>query len=71
MNNAKKQNPDISLNLNTRLIQIIKDEDHYKVKTDNGEFHARTVVIAAGGHSLLIAKSLGYGKDLVSIINGW
>jgi malate dehydrogenase (quinone) len=63
--NAKKENPDINIHLNTRLVTIVKTEDHFIVKTDKGgEIHATSVVIAAGGHSLMIAKSMGYGKNL-------
>jgi malate dehydrogenase (quinone) len=62
--NAKNENPDINIHLNTRLVTIVKTEDHFIVQTDKGEIHATSVVIAAGGHSLMIAKSMGYGKNL-------
>ncbi|TAL67871.1 MAG: FAD-dependent oxidoreductase [Bacteroidetes bacterium] len=64
VDNAKKSNPDVSIQLNTRLLKITKNSDSYIVKTNNGEIQASAVVIAAGGHSLMIAKSLGYGKNL-------
>jgi malate dehydrogenase (quinone) len=64
VDNAKKENPDLSIHLNTRLLKISKDKDYFTVKTDKGEIQASAVVIAAGGHSLMIAKSLGYGKNL-------
>lgn len=62
--NAKKVKPDVDIHLNTRLLKIEKNQDHYSVKTNRGELKASSVVIAAGGHSLMIAKSLGYGKNL-------
>ncbi len=62
--NAKKENPDLTIQLNTRLLKISKENNYYIIKTNNGELKAASVVIAAGGHSLLIAKSLGYGKNL-------
>jgi len=62
--NAKKENPGISTQLDTRLLKIEKNTDHYTIKTNKGEIQASAVVIAAGGHSLMIAKSLGYGKNL-------
>jgi malate dehydrogenase (quinone) len=62
--NARKEKPGINIYLDTKLIKIIKNEDYYTIVTDKGDFHATTVVVAAGGHSLLIAKSLGYGKKL-------
>ncbi len=64
VDNAKKENSGISIQFNTRLITIVKNENHYVVKTNNGEIQASAIVIAAGGHSLMIAKSLGYGKNL-------
>jgi len=62
--NAKKENPGIGIQLDTRLLKIEKNTDHYTIKTNKGEIQASAVVIAAGGHSLMIAKSLGYGKNL-------
>ena len=62
--NARKENPDINILLDTRLVKIVKNEDHFTVRTDKGEFNATTVIIAAGGHSLMIAKSMCYGKNL-------
>ncbi len=61
--NAKKENPEISFYLNTKVSKIVKDGDSFKVTTNNGEFEAAAVVIAAGSHSLKIAKSMGYGKS--------
>jgi malate dehydrogenase (quinone) len=63
VDHAKEINPEISFYLSTKLIKIVKNGDLYKVYTDKGEFEAPAVIIAAGGHSLMIAKSLGYGKD--------
>ena len=64
VDNALTKNPDLDIKLNTRLLKISKIADKYIVLTDKGELKAKVVVIAAGGHSLLIAKSLGYGKNL-------
>jgi malate dehydrogenase (quinone) len=64
VDNAKKENPGIQIMLSTKLLSIKKMEGHYAVNTNMGEFQASAVVIAAGGHSLMIAKSLGYGKNL-------
>jgi malate dehydrogenase (quinone) len=64
VNNALALNPLLNIHLDTKLIKISREEGHYSVITDKGEINAAVVVIAAGGHSLLIAKSLGYGKNL-------
>ena len=64
VDNALRKNPDLDIHLDTKLIKISKDEDHYTVLTNKGELKSSVVIIAAGGHSLMIAKSLGYGKNL-------
>ncbi len=57
----------VKIFLDTKLEKIKKIETPngvlYNVKTDKEEFEAPVVIIAAGGHSLLIAQSLGYGKE--------
>jgi malate dehydrogenase (quinone) len=64
VDNALKKNPQLDIHLNTKLLKITRDEDMYSVLTDKGELRSSVVIIAAGGHSLMIAKSLGYGKNL-------
>jgi malate dehydrogenase (quinone) len=64
VDNAIKENPGINIHLNTRLLKIEKKQDYFSVKTNKGEIQASAIVVAAGGHSLMIAKSLGYGKNL-------
>lgn len=61
---ALAKNPGLDIHLNTKLLKISKNDDFYTILTDKGELRSSVVVIAAGGHSLLIAKSLGYGKNL-------
>ena len=64
VDNALKKNPAFDIHLNTRLLKISKDGDGYSVTTNKGKLESDVVIIAAGGHSLMIAKSLGYGKNL-------
>jgi len=64
VDNALKKNPSIDIQLNTKLLKISKNGDLYTVTTNKGKIECAVVVIAAGGHSLMIAKSLGYGKNL-------
>ena len=63
VNNAKALNPDLSIYLSTRVEKITRAGDSYIIKTDKGEFESGAVVVAAGSHSLIFAKSLGYGKN--------
>jgi malate dehydrogenase (quinone) len=62
--NAKKERSGLTIQLKTKLQKIVKENNYYSLKTNTGEMRASTVVIAAGGHTLMIAKSLGYGKNL-------
>ena len=64
VDNALRNNPQLDIHLNTKLLKISRNNDLYSVLTDKGELKSSVVIIAAGGHSLMIAKSLGYGKNL-------
>ncbi|HLN55464.1 MAG TPA: FAD-dependent oxidoreductase [Bacteroidales bacterium] len=64
VNNATKLRNDADIKLNTKLLTITRENEFWSIRTNNGVLKARSVVVAAGGHSLMIAKSLGYGKNL-------
>jgi len=61
--NAKALNPDLSIYFSTRVEKITRADGNFIIKTDKGEFESGAVVVAAGSHSLIFAKSLGYGKN--------
>ncbi len=61
--NAKALNPDLSIYFSTRVEKITRANGNFIIKTDKGEFESGAVVVAAGSHSLIYAKSLGYGKN--------
>jgi malate dehydrogenase (quinone) len=61
--NAKALNPDLSVYFSTRVEKITRAGGNFIIKTDKGEFESGAVVVAAGSHSLIFAKSLGYGKS--------
>ena len=46
-----------------KAIKISQENDYYIIKTLAKTIKARAVAVEAGAHSLLLAKSLGYGKD--------
>lgn len=64
VDNARIENPDLEIKMSTRLLKITKEADLYKVTTNTGEITAKAVIVTAGGHSLMIAKTLGLGKNL-------
>ncbi|MGQ3411548.1 FAD-dependent oxidoreductase [Natrinema sp. LN54] len=49
----------------TKVEDITPTLDGYTIETDNGRFDSDAAVVAAGSHSLQIAKELGYGQDKV------
>ncbi|MEO1392116.1 MAG: FAD-dependent oxidoreductase [Cyanobacteria bacterium J06634_5] len=54
--------------METKVVSIEPDGDRYLIKTQQPEgvtstLIAKTVAVTSGAHSLLFAKSLGYGED--------
>lgn len=54
---------EVEIKLSTKVSSITKSDDGYTVKTQEGEHHARFVVVSSGGHSLLFAHKMGYGLE--------
>ena len=48
---------------NCKVIKIVKEDDKYLIKTAQKTLVAKAIAVEAGAHSLLFAKSLGYGRD--------
>jgi malate dehydrogenase (quinone) len=49
----------------TEVTDVTPTVDGYTLETTDGRFDTDATVVAAGSHSLQIAKELGYGKDKV------
>jgi len=47
----------------TEVGKIRKDGSEYVVSTNRGDMLARSVVVCAGGHSLLMAQAMGFGLE--------
>jgi malate dehydrogenase (quinone) len=47
----------------TEVAGIEKDGSHYVLQTSRGAVVARSVVVCAGGHSLLMAQKMGFGLE--------
>ncbi len=62
LNNAKVFNPEIEVYNETKLNSIKDLKTKYELNTTKGVLEAEVVLICAGGHSIVYAKSLGYGK---------
>lgn len=64
VSNALKYNSSAEVCLDTKLNGLKRENGIWTATTEKGEIRAKVVVIAAGAHSLMFAKSLGYGKNL-------
>ncbi|AKF25015.1 hypothetical protein YH65_06125 [Sulfurovum lithotrophicum] len=60
---SEKEETSISLHFNTEVTHISKKWDKFVLHTEQGEFMARSIVVNAGAHSLMIAHEMGYGDD--------
>ena len=56
-------NKNIEVKLNCKVSKIEKSTEGYTVKTAQGTFKAKFVVVSSGGHSLLFAHRMGYGLE--------
>jgi malate dehydrogenase (quinone) len=62
-NATENQVKNIDLMMDTKVKKITKKDDLYYIQIKEKTITAKVVAIAAGAHSLLFAKSLGYGLD--------
>jgi len=60
---ALQLQPDYQMRLGIKVKHIHQQEQGFRIDTGDEIVHARTVVVAAGGHSLLFAQRMGYGHE--------
>ncbi len=63
INNINKKNKKVDIFLSIKVDNIEKENKFFKIYTNDKELKSKVVVVSAGAHSLLFAKSLGYGLD--------
>ncbi|ATW86913.1 malate dehydrogenase (quinone) [Halohasta litchfieldiae] len=60
-----REHANVDVYTGTKVKRVNETDDEYLIETDDeGWFGADTTVVAAGSHSLQIAKKMGYGEDL-------
>jgi malate dehydrogenase (quinone) len=62
---AKKMGKKMDLFLKTPVDSIEKKDEGYKIQSENKNFSAKVVVVAASASSLTFAHKMGYGKNLI------
>ncbi|MGD1921522.1 MAG: FAD-dependent oxidoreductase [Pleurocapsa sp.] len=62
-NAVNKSSQKIDLLFNHKVKKITQHNNEYQIKISDRTVKAKVVMVAAGAHSLLFAKSLGYGLD--------
>ncbi|MEL7494740.1 MAG: FAD-dependent oxidoreductase [Cyanobacteria bacterium J06554_11] len=66
-NSVKDSGKSVELMMETKVISIepVVDQlgERFVVTTNRDTFEAKTVAVTSGAHSLLFAKTLGYGQD--------
>ncbi len=61
---SKRSDTNVDVLLNTKITKIIeRNNDGFELCTKEGKIQARSVVVSAGGHSLLFAQRMGYGNQ--------
>ena len=53
----------VNVHINTKVNKIRQIENGFELSTNKGKLRSRFVVVSAGGHSLLYAQRLGFGKE--------
>lgn len=53
----------LALRFNTHVEEIIHEDGLFHINTEDRNIKARSVVVSAGGHSLLLAQQMGHGLE--------
>ncbi|WP_066411448.1 FAD-dependent oxidoreductase [Halorubrum aethiopicum] len=61
---AARAEEGVSVHLGTTVTNVDEGGDGFTVETDDGDFAADAVAVAAGSHSLQFAQEMGYGEDM-------
>ena len=59
----KNTDKNLRIHLNTHVENIVEQDGFFTIIAEDKIIKARTVVVSAGGHSLLLAQQMGYGLE--------
>ncbi len=60
---AQKNNKNLTIEMNCHVEEIIEQDGVFRIHSQDRVIRARSVVVSAGGHSLLLAQQMGYGME--------
>lgn len=60
---AQQTDKKLTIGFNTQVTEISEQDGLFNIQTQDRVIKARTVVVSAGGHSLLLAQQMGYGLE--------
>lgn len=61
--NIIKKNKKVDIFLSTKVDKIEKENNFFYIYSGDKKLKSKVIIVSAGAHSLLFAKSLGYGID--------
>ena len=59
----KNTDTTIQLQMNSQVEEILHEDGIFHINTQDRSIKAKTVVVSAGGHSLLLAQKMGHGLE--------
>lgn len=59
----KKTDKQLQIKLNHHVEEIVEQDGVFRIHTQDSVIKAKSVVVSAGGHSLLLAQQMGYGLE--------
>jgi malate dehydrogenase (quinone) len=60
---TKVTDKQLQINFNHHVEEIVEQDGIFRIHTQDRVIKAKTVVVSAGGHSLLLAQQMGYGLE--------
>lgn len=59
----KQEQKNLALKFEHEVENIVEMDGVFEIQTNKGNIKAKSVVVSAGGHSLLLAQKMGYGLE--------
>jgi malate dehydrogenase (quinone) len=64
---AQQMQPGFEIRTGTAVKAIYQEDQGFRIDTGSEQLRARSVVVSTGGHSLLFAQRMGYGREYATL----